>query len=97
MNKSAVFLSLHVSADTVCSLLCCIYAQQMYVPVPQYVVGSGGDGTAGNETQIHHNKEIVSLRERDAEGQRALQRDFIEGTKEKRPLRLSEKPERDKT
>lgn len=54
MNKSAVFLSLHVSADTVCSLLCCIYADT----VPQYVVGSGGDGAAGNETQIHHNKEM---------------------------------------
>lgn len=103
MNKlpiclACVLLSACLS-DTVCNLVCCLYVQEIYVPVPQCVVGrsgEAGDGAAGNERQIHQNEEVASSRESDAKGERAPTERFIESMKEKQPLRLCVKSERDK-
>lgn len=76
--------SLCASLLTLCNLFCLLYTQETYVPAPQYVVGSGGEGggvTAGNERQIHQNKEVGSSRERGRRREGPAER-FIEDVKE---------------
>lgn len=80
-----------MSPLTLCNLFCWLYTQESYVPAPQYVVGSSGEdggGAAGNERQIHQNKEVESSGER---GRYGPAERFIGDVKEKRTVRLSGK------